>query len=67
MFAMHLSTRSLCCEQEAVHWRVHKRNTLHCAVAHLSQRRLLADFLAWRHRAALLMSRYLLTRQHRPV
>ncbi len=58
VFARDSITWSVCCDQDAVRWQTHKREALRRALAQLSERRLLADFLAWRHRAALLKSRY---------
>ena len=48
----------MCYEQETVHWRVHKREALREALASLTQRRLLAAFLAWRHRTTVLLARH---------
>ena len=50
----------VCYEQETVRWRVHKRQALRGAIASLTQRQLLADFLAWRHRTTLLAARHVL-------
>ena len=48
----------VCCVQGAVRQRGHKRDMLRYALAHLSQRRLLADLMAWHHRAAVQISKY---------
>ena len=54
----NLAANSTCHEQETVHWRVHKREALRGALASLTQRHLLADLLAWRHRTNVLVARH---------